>query len=184
MTDAAIRQMRGWARNNATANHRLLTACARLSHEDWIATRTSFFPSLQRTLNHILICDWYYVDALEGGTLGPAAFANQVPHPDFAGYAAAQRAVDQRLIRFCDLLAEDRDLERPVKLLRNRPVPLETVGTILPHLFEHQIHHRGQAHAMLAGTAVPPPQLDEFFLNDDEHRRTSDLAAIGCEPAW
>ena len=27
----------------------------------------------------------------------------------------------------------------------------------------HQVHHRGQAHAMLAGTAMPPPPLDEFF---------------------
>jgi uncharacterized damage-inducible protein DinB len=26
------------------------------------------------------------------------------------------------------------------------------------HLFAHQIHHRGQAHAMLAGTPLPPPQ--------------------------
>ena len=40
---------------------------------------------------------------------------------------------------------------------------------LLPHLFQHQIHHRGQAHAMLAGTGVAPPQLDEFFLDWDRH---------------
>jgi len=33
----------------------------------------------------------------------------------------------------------------------------ESVGSVLPHLFVHQIRHRGQAHAMLAGTAVAPP---------------------------
>ena len=44
----------------------------------------------------------------------------------------------------------------------------ERTDAILAHLFQHQIHHRGQAHAMLAGTAVPPPQLDEFFLDYDK----------------
>jgi uncharacterized damage-inducible protein DinB len=34
--------------------------------------RTGFFPSLRATLNHILIVDLFYVDAMEGGTLGPA----------------------------------------------------------------------------------------------------------------
>ena len=41
----------------------------------------------------------------------------------------------------------------------------ERLDAVLAHLFQHQIHHRGQAHAMLAGTDVPPPQLDEFFLD-------------------
>ena len=45
----------------------------------------------------------------------------------------------------------------------------ETIGNTLLHLFQHQIHHRGQAHAMLAGTSVAPPQLDEFFLEFDRH---------------
>ena len=51
--------------NNAWANHRLLAACARLAQADFIAPRTSFFPSLKATLNHNLTVDWYYVDALE-----------------------------------------------------------------------------------------------------------------------
>ena len=45
--------------------------------------------------------------------------------------------------------------------------PRERIDAILAHLFQHQVHHRGQAHAMLAGTDVPPPQLDEFFLDFD-----------------
>ena len=44
--------------------------------------RTGFFPSLAATLNHILVVDWFYVDALEGGWLGRAAFADEVALPD------------------------------------------------------------------------------------------------------
>ena len=43
----------------------------------------------------------------------------------------------------------------------------ERVSYLLAHLFQHQIHHRGQAHAMLSGAGVSPPQLDEFFLDYD-----------------
>jgi hypothetical protein len=53
------------------------------------------------------------------------------------------------------------------------------VQDVLTHLFVHQIHHRGQVHAMLAGTSVPPPQLDEFFLAQDAALRAGDLAALG-----
>jgi uncharacterized damage-inducible protein DinB len=45
----------------------------------------------------------------------------------------------------------------------------------LPHVFVHQIHHRGQAHAMLSGTTAAPPQLDEFFLAADAPLRELDL---------
>lgn len=38
---------------------------------------------------------------------------------------------------------------------------------LLMHLFQHQIHHRGQAHAMLSGTRIKPPQLEEFFSAAD-----------------
>ena len=75
----AMLPYRTMAYNNGWANHRLLTACAALSQAEFTAPRTGFFPSLRATLNHILIIDRFYIDALEGGTLGPAAWANQEP---------------------------------------------------------------------------------------------------------
>jgi uncharacterized damage-inducible protein DinB len=47
------------------------------------------------------------------------------------------------------------------------------------HLFQHQIHHRGQVHAMLAGTHVAPPPLDEFYCAGDASLR----AGISPVPA-
>ena len=51
------------AYNNAWANHRLLNACEQLSQEDFVAPRTSFFPSIKATLNHNLTVDWYYASS-------------------------------------------------------------------------------------------------------------------------
>jgi uncharacterized damage-inducible protein DinB len=54
---------------------------------------------------------------------------------------------------------------------------------LLSHLFEHQIHHRGQVHAMLSGTPVKPPQLDEFFCAGETGLRAADFAQLGWTEA-
>src|SRR4051794_3716123 len=89
---------RAMAYNNAWANHRLLAACARLSQSEFIAPRTGFFPTLRATLSHILVIDLFYVDAMEGGTLGPSAWADPEPCETVAALQNAQAGVDQRLI--------------------------------------------------------------------------------------
>jgi len=179
--------------NNAWANHRLLGAVVRLSQEEFAAKRTSFFPSLKATLNHIVTVDWYYVDALERGLRGQAPnegairqfFEPEEPFEDAAALRAAQRAVDLRLVAACKLLGED-ELEKPIAIVRGSGVQHETATRMLAHLFQHQIHHRGQAHAMLAGTSVAPPQLDEFFCAGEAHLRAAELAELGTseEELW
>ena len=94
----AVLPYRAMAYNNGWANHRLLTACVRLSQADFVARRTGFFPSLRATLNHILILDRFYVDAMEGGTLGPAAWADREPCETAIMLRDAQKEVDRRLI--------------------------------------------------------------------------------------
>lgn len=184
MADPTI-YFRAMARNNAWANHRLLSACAQLSDNDFHASRTSFFPSLAATLNHILVVDWFYIDAMEGGTLGPAAWADPIPCKTVSTLLAAQKAADQRLIDFCDSL-DEAGLARECRMVRADHVQVERNDRLLLHLFEHQIHHRGQAHAMLAGTNIKPPQLDEFFPASDEVLRREDFAALGWreEDIW
>ena len=175
---SALRLLRAMARNHAWANHRLLTACAGLSQAEWEAPRVGFFPSLRATLNHILIIDHFYVDAMEGGTLGPAAWAEREPCKDVAALHAAQAAMDHRLLRFVDGLGEG-GLGRIIRVHRAAAVQEERADRLLLHLFQHDIHHRGQAHAMLSGTSVKPPQLDEFFPRDEAPLRATEFAALG-----
>ncbi|TJX56687.1 MAG: damage-inducible protein DinB, partial [Mesorhizobium sp.] len=54
----------------------------------------------------------------------------------------------------------------------------EKIGDILAHLFLHDIHHRGQVHAMLSGTSVVPPQLDEFLLDYDVRVRRDEVERL------
>ncbi len=169
---------RAMAHNNAWANHRLLGACARLGDAAFQAERVSFFPSIMATLNHILVVDWFYVDALEGGSLGPKAWENEVPCPTMAALIPAQAAVDRRLIAVCEALT-DASLAARTRMHRADRIQTDRTDRVLLHLFEHQIHHRGQAHAMLAGTDVAPPQLDEFFMSDEADLRADDFKTLG-----
>jgi uncharacterized damage-inducible protein DinB len=174
--------LRSMAYNNAWANHRLLSACAGLSQAEFEAPRTGFFPSIQATLNHILTIDWFYVDALEGGTLGPAAYANAIPCPTLSELRSAQAAVDRRLIAFCCALDESGP-DRIIPVHRETRVQTERADRLLLHLFQHDIHHRGQAHSMLSGTTVAPPQLDEFFSVAEAPLRAAEFKELGWTEA-
>ena len=136
--------------NSAWANHRLQNACARLSQADFIAARTSFFPSIKATLNHNLTVDWYYVDALERAFRGDAPnaaverfFDPEEPFATCAELQAAQRATDRRLIDACAALTTAQ-LELPVPVQRRAGIESENATRPLAHQFQHPIHHRGQ----------------------------------------
>lgn len=178
METDVLRPYRAMAHNNRWANHRLLAACAALPDAEFTAPRTGFFPSLSATLNHILVVDRFYVDAMEGGRLGPKAWAEPEPCKTVAVLRQAQEEIDRRLIAVVEELSAD-GLNGIVALNRESRVQRERMDRVLLHLFQHQVHHRGQAHAMLSGTSVPPPQLDEFFLAEEAPLRTAEFAALG-----
>ncbi len=181
MTDATL-AFRRMARNNRLANLRLHAAIAALQPGEFAAPRTSFFPSIKATLNHILVIDRFYIDALEGGDLGPAAWTVPEPYDAIAPLSAEQAALDERLLAICEHL-DASVLSAPVRIHRQGRVQVETVGDTLLHLSFHDTHHRGQVHAMLSGTSIKPPQLDEFFMTDDARFRTGELARLGWSEA-
>ena len=182
MSASLLTTYRAMAYNNAWANHRLLGACAQLTQHEFEALRIGFFPSLKATLNHILVIDWFYVDGLEGGRLGPKAWANPEPCATVADLQREQAAVDKRLIAVCEGLVEP-SLSRDVKINRDTRIQIDQCDRLLLHVFQHQIHHRGQAHAMLSGTGVKPPQLDEFFSIGEAPLRAAEFAALGWTEA-
>lgn len=191
-TPSLERHFAAEARNNAWANHRLLAACCRLSQEEFVAPRVSFFPSLKATLNHILTVDWFYLEILELSLAGqgPAAdprrhFLPEEPFETCRDLSRAQHEADARLVALCDAL-DAKAMALPVLLPRREGVVRDSVERILAHLFQHDIHHRGQVHAMLAGTSVRPPPLDEFYCANEAHLRAEEFRELGFseEETW
>src|SRR3982751_6885624 len=95
------RALRIQARANQLANKRLQGALANLSTSELHAKRTSFFPTVIGTLNHLLAVDLYYIAALHGEPEMVDSYKRFAPHDELESYVAAQDASDQKLVAFC-----------------------------------------------------------------------------------
>ena len=170
------------AHANRLANRRLLVAIAALPDAQFVAPRISFFPGIALTLNHILAVDEYYIGALHGDSGLEVKYAAFAPARTVAEFLPRQTASDQRLIDWCERL-DARGCDAIIDMDRGTHVQRDRAGHVLAHLFMHQTHHRGQVHAMLAGTSVKPPQLDEFLMPTDAKFRVADMVALGWDEA-
>ncbi len=156
------------ARYNAWANRRLYRACELLSEAEYLRERAAFFGSIHATLNHILVADRIWIARIEGRT--PLHFKlDQILYPDLIGLKVARGAEDERLRNMVSGLSPA-IFDQPLVYRNSRGERCAVqLGLALGHLFNHQTHHRGQAHGLLSQTTVPPPPLDltDFVREDD-----------------
>lgn len=154
------------ARNNAWANARLYGV---LNGDVWGRELPSFFGSIRATMQHIHEVDLFYLDALVGGGLGRRIYFETVLPQGLEAMAELQGAQDRQLIGYCEC---GPDAGAEVMTERREGMVAERVGPLLLHLFQHQVHHRGQVHGLMSAAGLEPPQLDDFHLEHDRHPST------------
>jgi uncharacterized damage-inducible protein DinB len=156
------------ARYNRWANRRLYGAIGELPPAEIAAPRTGFFPSLLKTLNHLIVTDRIWLSRLTATPDPEAKALDQIIAAEFADLSARRAALDERIIGFVADLPPAR-LGEILVYKTMAGAPYETpVDMVLAHMFNHQTHHRGQAHGMLSGTTVAPPSLDMIvFLREE-----------------
>ena len=177
-----LRLFRKLAQANRLANARLHRACAALDPAELTVPRPAFFGTIQKTLNHILMVDRFYLDALAGRPLDRARLDEASFCPDLAALADWQAESDLDLIAQVESLRPE-TLTEIVAVDRGERVQHDRRDDLLSHVFQHQTHHRGQVHGMLSATGVRPPQLDEFIVGDDAAARAEDMARLGWSEA-
>jgi uncharacterized damage-inducible protein DinB len=157
MTVGNFRQL---ARYNHWANLRLYGAALDMPEEQYRRPTGVFFGSLHGTLNHLLLTDRIWLKRLTGQGEHPDRL-NAILYDNRQDLVRARMAEDARL---SDVVAgyTDADLANAVAYRTTSGKPYsQPLQDILLHLFNHQTHHRGQAHAccsILTGTE--PPSLD------------------------
>jgi uncharacterized damage-inducible protein DinB len=152
-----------FARYNRWANQRLYAAAAALPDADYRRDLGAFFGSLHGTLNHILVADRIWLFRITGEGPAPARL-DEILHDDLDTLRQARVAEDERIIRVMDGLSE----ERLAGSLRYRNMKGDAfeqkLALVLAHFFNHQTHHRGQAHALLTRLGREAPELDLLYF--------------------
>lgn len=140
---------RMFAGYNAWANHRLYEATAKLTDAEYRADRGAFFKSVHGTLNHLLVGDRIWMQRFTGKGEGPARL-DMILFDDLSALAAARRAEDARIDDWvCALGAADLERSFTYRSITNPVTVMQPLAPALDHFFNHQTHHRGQAHCLL-----------------------------------
>ena len=145
---------------NSWVNRRLYDAVAVLPDADYRADLGAFFGSLHGTLNHLLLGDRIWLQRFTGIGEVPAAL-DDILYDDFAALRASRFAEDARIERYVADLTPDALAGTLRYRTTRQPAQIEQyLAPLLLHFFNHQTHHRGQAHGLLTRLTGEAPSFD------------------------
>ena len=159
------------ARYNSWQNRSLIAAAATLTDAERTADRGAFFKSIHATMSHLVFGDQIWMHRFEPSNPAfPAPRATSIAEsismlPVWAELVDERFALDKRIEAWADamtpagLLGDLAWYSGALKRTVVRPRWL-----LITHMFNHQTHHRGQAHAMLTSFGTKPEDTDIPFM--------------------
>ena len=163
ITSGYVRTMAAY---NAEMNRRLYAAAANLSDAERKLDRGAFFGSIHATLCHLVWGDRQWMSRFAGWPKPDTPIKQSgAMIADFAELRAERERCDAGMLAWAETLddawvardqtwfsgAAGRQMSKPRALL-------------LMHVFNHQTHHRGQAHAMLTAAGQQTGDTDLFLV--------------------
>ena len=160
------------AKYNRWQNANLYGCAGRLSDEERKRERGAFFGSIHSTLNHLLWADRIWMHRFTGQGPSPGKL-DEIQHERLADLRAAREAEDRRIIAYVDGL-NDQQLRGAIRYRRvSTPEEFEQpLAPALAHFFNHQTHHRGQAHSILCSFGHRDLVLDLLGYQREATNRT------------
>jgi uncharacterized damage-inducible protein DinB len=163
ITPAYIRTM---AEYNAEMNRRLYAAAARLSDTERREPHGAFWGSIHGTLTHILWGDRQWMSRFDNWSKPDTQIKQSSQMiDDFAELTGARAKADGDIILWAHKV-DDAWLGEDMVWFSgaaNREMRAPK-GLLVAHFFNHQTHHRGQAHAMLTAAGQETGDTDLFLL--------------------
>ena len=158
--------VRTMAAYNAEMNRRLYQAADRLSEAERRRDRAGFWHSIHGTLGHILWGDGQWMSRFDNWPR-PTTPIKQSDHliEDWARLRAARDKADADISRWADKVDQawlDSDMTW-FSGAANREVTAAK-RLLVTHFFNHQTHHRGQAHAMITAAGEKTEDTDLFLV--------------------
>ena len=158
--------VRTMAAYNAEMNRRLYAAAARLSDAERRKARGAFWSSIHGTLCHLLWGDQAWMSRFDGWPK-PAVIQKESAGliADFSELQRLRVDADARISDWArrvddawlgqDMVWFSQSAQKELRQPR---------GFLVTHFFNHQTHHRGQAHAMITAAGESTGDTDLFLV--------------------
>ncbi len=151
---------------NAEMNRRVYAAAGRLSDHERRLPRGAFWGTIHGTLCHILWGDRMWMSRFDGWEKPAVAIKDSAGlFADFDELHHARLQADEKISTWAarlsgSWLAEDM-VWHSAAAGREMRTPR---GLLVTHFFNHQTHHRGQAHALITAAGEQTGDTDLFLV--------------------
>ena len=142
---------------NENVRHRYFESFVKLSWKEFIKNREASFHSMRNIFVHTLGAIDYWLDFLQKENLRSQKEFDE--HRSFEEVKAYMGHVEKRMHLLLDSLPAE-GLSRKYKVKDDDGKPYEvTAEDILVHVFEEEVHHRGELIALLWQMGIVPPAM-------------------------
>ena len=158
--------VRTMARYNAEMNRRIFAATARLDDQERRAQRGAFWGSVHGTLCHLLWGDQIWMSRFDGWTKPAIAQKDSSSLiATFDDLRELRFKTDARISEWAARINDNwiQQDQSWVSISTGREMRMSR-GVLIAHFFNHQTHHRGQAHAMITAMGEQVGDTDLFLL--------------------
>lgn len=147
---------------NVEVRHRYLAVLAKLSWDEFVKNREASWHSLRNIFIHTMGGIDHWLDFLQNEKLiARKAFDDYKSIADVEGY---MRHVEDRM-RKCLASIPPNGLMKKYRLTNDASEDVEvTAEDILIHVFEEEVHHRGELIALLWQMNIEPPLMGWKYL--------------------
>jgi uncharacterized damage-inducible protein DinB len=158
--------VRTMARYNEWQNRSLYSAADTLDEAGRMHDRGAFFGSIHGTLSHLMWADQQWMSRFSDVEKPPALIkASPGNYPDWPDLRSRRVSFDSRIVEWADTMQPDwlhGDLTWYSGLAKSDV--RKPRWFLVAHFFNHQTHHRGQAHAMLTAAGARPEDTDLMLM--------------------
>ena len=147
---------------NAEVRHRYLAALAKLPWDEFVKNREASWHSLRNIFIHTMGAIDHWLDFLQNEKLCTnRKFDDYKSMVDVQAY---MEHVEGRMRKYLDLVPPDGLVEK-YRLTNDIGEDIEvTAEDILIHVFEEEVHHRGELIALLWQINIEPPLMGWKYL--------------------
>ena len=142
---------------NREVRHRYFDALAKLPRNELVRNREASFHSIRNIFVHTLSAIDYWLDFLQKEQLHIRRRYDEYRNiEEIRGY---MEHVEARLERYMDNLTTDGLMREYARMNAAKETIKITAEDVLIHIFEEEVHHRGELIALLWQMGVEPPLM-------------------------